>query len=56
MEDVSDEANIYKDNHANLCTMNDIKGNELFCMMHHLKFQVSKCDDRMKHNQRVQDQ
>ena len=55
MEDVSDQANIYKDKHADLCRMNDLKENELFCMIHHLKFQVSKRDDRMKDNKRVQD-
>ena len=50
MEDVSDEANIYKDKHADLCRMNDLKENELFCMIHHRKFQVSKGDDGMKDN------
>ena len=55
MEDVSDEANIYRDKQVDLCTMNDLKENELVCMIHHLKFQVSKRDDGMKDNQRVQD-
>ena len=54
MEDVSDEANIYRDKHADLCTMNDLEENDLLCMIHHLKFQVSKYDDGMKDNQRVQ--
>ena len=55
MEDVSDEANIYRDKHVDLCTMNDLEENKLFCMIHHLKFQVSKRDDKTKDNQRVQD-
>ena len=55
MEDVSDEANMYRDKHADLCTMNDLEENKLVCMIHHLKFQVSKRDDGMKDNQRVQD-
>ena len=56
MEDVSDEANIYRDKHAYLCTMNDLEEHELFCMIHNLKFQVSKRDDGMEDNQQVHDQ
>ena len=51
MEDVSDKVNIYRDKHVDLCTINDLEENELFCMIHHLKFQVSKCHDGMKDNQ-----
>ena len=55
MEDVSDETNIYRDKHVDLCTMNDLEEKKLFCMIHHLKFQVVKHDYGMKYNQRVQD-